>query len=292
MNILSKMYGGSLKPADPRRFLIEAIVGAMQADGVVQKEELEVLEINLQEHEMFAGLNPRVTKALVEMANESIAFAGGPLRRVPYMARGLPSRSHRLAAFAVACEITLADGAIPAPGEKAYLDLLKAWFLLGDEEAKALFEAAKRKRGMHEVEDRTRHMQTIMPTNIECMALMAAADGRVTSAERNALIGVLRNLGDMAVLSLDEIEDSVDNAFRSLEGKEPDREISKVAKLLEEPSDRYWAAVYMMIIALADGYGDWRQVWLLGSAQEALQLTDEQMDRALATAKLFPVGKG
>jgi uncharacterized tellurite resistance protein B-like protein len=291
VNILSKMYGGNLRPADPRRFLIEAIVGAMQADGVVKKEELEVLETNLAEHEMFAGLSGRAAKALVEMASESIAFAGGPLRRVPYMARGLPSRAHRLAAYAVACEITLADGEIPAPGERAYLDLLKGWFLLGEEEAKGLFDAAKRKRGMHEVEDRTRHMQQIMPINIQCMALMAAADGQVTHQERNALLGVLRNVGDMAVMEEDQIMEAVDKAFRAIEGTEPDRQIAKVARGLEQPSDRYWAMVYMMIIAIADGYSDWRQVWLLGSAQDAMGLSDQQMDRAMATAKLFPVGK-
>ena len=57
------------------------------------------------------------------------------------------------------------------------------------------------------------------------------------------------------------------------------------------PSDRYWGAVYMMILAYADGLRDWRQVWLLGSAQEALKLNDDDMDRAWATAKLFPVNK-
>jgi uncharacterized tellurite resistance protein B-like protein len=289
VNLLSKMYGGSLRPKDPRRFLIEAMVGAIQADGVVAKEELEVLEANLQEHEMFAGLAPSITRVLVEMAGDSIAFAGGVLQRVPYMAKHLPSRSHRLAAYAVACEITLADGPIPAEPEQEYLDQLEFWFLLGEEESRAIFEAAKRRRGMAEVEERTRQMQGLMPFYVECMALMASADGSVSAAERQALSGVLRNIGDMAILSARELDDVIDTAFRRVEGRDGDREIVRIAGAMDTSSDRYWAAVYMMILAYADGFRDWRQVWLLGSAQEALRLSDDDMDRAWQSAKLFPV---
>ncbi len=291
MNLLSKMYGGSLRPHDPRRFLIEAMVAAIQADGVVAQEELDVLEASLQEHEMFAGLKPDITRVLIEMAGDSIAFAGGVMRRVPYMAKNLPSRSHRMAAYAVACEIVLADDPVPAEAEQEYLDYLKTWFLLGEEEAKAIFQAAGRRRGMAEVEERTRQMQGVMPYNIEGMALMACADGNVSSAERQALRGVLRNIGDTAVLGDNELEDLIEDAFRKVEGKDGDREIVRIANGMETPSDRYWAAVYMMILALADGHRDWRQVWLLGSAQEALKLTDDDMDRAWSTAKLFPIVK-
>ena len=283
------MYGGSLKPGDPRRFLIEAMVGAIQADGVVKQEELDVLEENLADHEMFSGLSKDVTRALIEMAQESIAFAGGPLRRVPYIAKGLPSRSHRMAAYAVACEIILADGPTPEAAEAAYLDVVRKWFLLGSDEGKRIFEAASKKRGMTEVEDLTRAMQALMPYNLECMALMAAADGTVTAAERNAVLGVVENVGDMAMLGDGDLGAAIDTAFRKVDGRDPDREVVRIAAAMGTPTDRYWAAVYMMIIAFADGYNDWRQVWLLGSAQEALRLDDESMDRAWASARLFPI---
>lgn len=283
------MYGGSLKPGDPRRFLIEAMVGAIQADGVVKQEEMDVLEENLADHEMFSGLSKDITRALIDMAQESIAFAGGPLRRVPYIAKGLPSRSHRMAAYAVACEIVLADGPMPEAAEAAYLNILKKWFLLGEDEGTRIFDAAKRKRGMTEVEDLTRGMQAIMPYNLECMALMAAADGTVTAAERNAVLGVVENVGDMAMLGDGDLGAAIDAAFKKVDGKDPDREVVRIASAMATTSDRYWAAVYMMIIAFADGYNDWRQVWLLGSAQEALRLDDEAMDRAWASAKLFPI---
>jgi tellurite resistance protein len=287
VNLVSKMYGGSLRPGDPRRFIVEALVGAMRADGVVTPEELEVLETSLQEHEIFSGLKPEATKLLIDIANESIAFLGSPVRRIPFMAAALPSRTHRMAAYAVASEIALADGESPA--EVLYLRALKNQFLLSDDEARSIHDAAKKRRGMTEVEDRTRRMIALVPTFVECMALMAAADGEVTETERRALLGVLMNVGDLAILSGRELSDAIQAAFKKFEGRDPDREIAKIAAGLESPSDRYWAAVYMMIIAVAGGVRDWRQVFFLGSAQEALRLDDRQMDKAMATAKLFPV---
>jgi uncharacterized tellurite resistance protein B-like protein len=265
---------------------MEAIVGAMQADGVVTKEELEVLETSVAELEMFSSLSPEAVKALIDIGNEAVAFCGSAIRRIPYMAKGLPSRSHRLAAYGVACEIALADG--ESPPEVLYLRHLKQHFLLGDEEALAIYEAAKKRRAMSEVEQRTLRMQDLMPLNIDCMAFMAAADGTVTDAERRALIGVLRNIGDMAVLSDDELQAAVNDAFRRIAGKDADREIAHIAQQMSS-SDKYWATVYMCIMALADGQRDWHNVWLLGSAQDAFKLTDRQMDQAMNSARLFPV---
>jgi tellurite resistance protein len=286
VNLLSKMYGGGLRPSDPRRYLMEAIVGAMQADGVVTKEELEVLETSVAELEMFSSLSDLAVRTLIDVGNEAIAFAGGSIRRIPYMAKGLPSRAHRMAAYGVACEIALADG--ESPPEVLYLRHLKQHFLLGDEESKAIYEAAKKRRAMGEVELRTLKMQDLMPLNLDCMALMASADGTVTDSERRALTGVVRNIGDMAVLGEEEMQKAVDDAFRRVEGKDADREIGKIAGQMST-SDRYWAAVYMCIIALAEGQRDWRRVWLLGSAQEAFKLSDRQMDQAMNSAKLFPI---
>lgn len=283
------MYGGTLKPGDPRRFLIEAIMGAVNADGVVKPEELAVLEISLEEHEIFCGLSKSVTKTLIEIAQESMAFAGGPMRRVPYMAKGLPSRCHRMLAYAVACEIILADDPVPALAEKAYLDLLQESFLLADNEVEALMDSAVRKKTMHMVEDLTEAMQKLLPLYIEAMALVAQMDGTVTAKEREVFVGVLQSLGDCSAMSETELGELINAAFKTVTGKEPDNEVRRIAKLMKTPIDRYWVAVYMSILAIADGIGDWRENWLLKFAQEPLKLSVEEMDRAFSNAKLFPI---
>src|SRR6266540_313449 len=100
----------------------------MQADGVITQAELAVLESSLSEHEIFSGLSGEATRLLIDIAKESIAFLGSPVRRIRFMAAALPARTHRMAAFAVASEIALADG--EAPAEVMYLRALKNHFLL------------------------------------------------------------------------------------------------------------------------------------------------------------------
>jgi tellurite resistance protein len=288
-NLISKMYGGGLRPSDPRRFLIEAMVCGMWADGKVEKSELDILERNLQDHELFSGLSRVTTTELIEMANESIDFAGGPMERVDAIARGLAARTHRMAAYAVACEICFADG--ETSEERIYLEKLRKALLLEDDEATSLKEAARRGKGMVEVEDRTRAMRQLMPRFIEAMAIMAMADGVVTEDERTVMIGVLRTVGDMAVLSDDEIADAVDRSFSKINEKEIDREVGELSRNLRSRSDRYWAVVYMMVIAIADGFQNWHHVWILPLVKDAFGFSDGDMDKAMDTARQTPVAK-
>src|SRR5262249_52503373 len=124
--------------------------------------------------------------------------------------------------------------------------------------------------------------------NLECMALMAGADGTVTDAERRAVVGVCRNIGDMAVLGDDELQGAVNKAFKRGGGNGAGPEVSKISQMMSWRG-RDCAAVYTCLIPIADGGRDWRSVWLLGSAQEAFKLTERQMDQAMNSAKLFPI---
>src|SRR5215831_11630811 len=47
------LLGGGLKPNDPRRFLIEAMIGAMNADGVVDPRETQAVERQIASHPLF-----------------------------------------------------------------------------------------------------------------------------------------------------------------------------------------------------------------------------------------------
>ena len=44
----------------------------------------------------------------------------------------------------------------------------------------------------------------------------------------------------------------------------------------------------MMIICLADGKADWREVAFLSTTRDAFGLSDEHMDLAMQAASLFP----
>ncbi len=287
MSFLRKMFSGGASPDDPRRWVIESMLAAMASDGEVLEDELEVLQKNIDEHELFSGLTQEASSRLIDIAADAIRESGGGAARAPTIAKGIPSRNHRLAAYAMACEVCVADSEL-AEGEIAYLEALQTAFGIGDDEARELFEAARADSGLLTLEEKTMRMRGLLPHFVRCMALMAAADGEIHDEELVGVTAVLRNIPDMAVLSKDEFEDVIVEAFESIKGRQPEQALEEFAAQIENPADRYWTAVYMMIIALADGKEDWREITFLGAVSKSFGLNDEQMDQALATARMFP----
>src|SRR3982750_4982951 len=106
---VKELLGGGLRPNDPRRFLIEAMVGAMHADGVADPREAAEVERQIATHPLFTGLGAAAAKTLIGLSNDAIQFAGGSLGRAPAIAKGLPARIHRLAAYGMAAEVAAAD---------------------------------------------------------------------------------------------------------------------------------------------------------------------------------------
>jgi uncharacterized tellurite resistance protein B-like protein len=109
MSFLRKMFSGKVGPDDPRRFLVEAMLGAMEADGEVMEEEMATLEGNLGNHPLFEGLSNEELSRMTDVAADAIREAGGGKARADAIAKGLPSRSQRLAAYSMACEVCVAD---------------------------------------------------------------------------------------------------------------------------------------------------------------------------------------
>ncbi len=92
----------------------------------------------------------------------------------------------------------------------------------------------------------------------------------------------------MAVLSSDELNDAIVNSFNRVKDKDLGEAIGEAACIITAGTDRYWTTVYMMIICLADGKADWREVAFLSTTRDAFGLTDELMDHAMQAASLFP----
>lgn len=287
MSFLRKMFSGQVQTEDPRRFLIEAMLGAMEADGDVTEEEMETFEDNLSKHELFNGLSGEEIGRFTDLAADAIRDAGGGKARLAAIAKGLPSRSQRLTAYTMASEICVADRQL-AEAEIAFLDEMQTQLGLDESEAKELFEAARKRSGLLTLEEKSQKMKVLMPKLVQCMAIMAAADGEVHDDERKGIRTVLGKIPDMAVLTAAELDRTVNSALDAVQGKDIESELAAIAKVIEQPSDRYWTTVYMMIIALADGKTDWREVKCLESTREKFALTDEQMDAAMTTASQFP----
>ncbi|MBA3451518.1 MAG: TerB family tellurite resistance protein [Deltaproteobacteria bacterium] len=287
MSFLRKMFSGRVSADDSRRFVVEAMLGAMGADGEVTDEEMAVFEGSLAEHPLFGELSGEERGRLTDMAADSIREAGGGKARLPAIAAGLPSRSHRLAAYAMACEICVADREL-AETEIDYLDGLQTALALEEGEAKEVFESARKHTGLLTLDEKSEKVRELMPSFVRLMALMAAADGEVHHEERLGMRAVLRNIPDMQVLTPEELDEAIDVALERIKDSDSKVELAQIATDIIKPSDRYWVTVYVMIIALADGTQDWREVEFLESMKGTFGLADSHMDSAMKTAAQFP----
>jgi tellurite resistance protein len=287
MSFLRKMFSGKVSSEDPRRFLVESMLGAMEADGDVTDEEMATFEGSLNSHPLFEGLSQDEVGRLTELAADAIRVAGGGKARLPAIALGLPSRNQRLAAYALAAEICVADREL-AEAEIEYLDGMMTAFALEETEAREVFEAARKHSGLLTIEEKSEKVRDLLPAFVRCMALMAAADEEIHHEERIGMRAVLRNIPDMSVLTNPEIDEAIEVAIARVAGKDNKVELVEVAKEIPSVSDRYWVAVYTMIIALSDGKNDWREVEFLANLKKTFGLNDNQMDLAMRTASQFP----
>lgn len=287
MSFLRKMFGGGVERDDSRRYLIETMLAAMGADGDITEEELETLDRTLSENELFRDMSSDARGRLIDIAADAIGEAGGAMNRLDAIAAGLKGRMHQQLAYAMACEVCVSDGQLPE-SEIKFLDGLQKAIKLDDDTAKEIFDGVRSDSGLQTVEERAANMRELMPHFVDCMALMASADGEIHDEELVGVRAVLSAIPDMSVLTSDELNDAIVAAFERVGTRDLSEAIVAAAEVITNPTDRYWTTVYMMIICLADGKADWREVAFLSTTRDAFGLDDEQMDYAMQAASQFP----
>ena len=206
--------GGALRPNDPRRFLVEAMIGAMHADGQVDERELAIIDKHLAEHDLFGGVATNAAKTLIELATDAIKFAGSATARVPAIAKGLPSRIHRIAAYSMACEIVTADSDLSQP-EMQFLEALRHAVRIGPHEAQEVFNALHANQLAAHMDDRVLRIRSLVPAAVEIFTLRAHALGKVTDDHRFQLRDFFLAMPDL-VRPVDDIEGLLYHAFRKV----------------------------------------------------------------------------
>jgi uncharacterized tellurite resistance protein B-like protein len=282
------LLGGGLKPNDPRRFLIEAMIGAMNADGVVDPRETAAVEQQIASHPLFQGLGASAARTLIEMSNDAIRFAGNAFGRAPAIARGLPARIHRLAAFGMAAEVAVADEHL-AEGELHFLEALRIALRIAPLESEALIGQARAGHLAEYLEDRYHRIKALTPVACEVFTLRALSRGMATDEQRFRIRDFFAAIPDLA-LGKDELDAALYRAFRK--PRAPDAqvfgELSHVASTLPDPVDRYWMIVYTLVAELPATVPSWRVIPFIGVMQAAFQITDTDMELAVVDALTFP----
>lgn len=285
---VANLLGGGLRPNDPRRFLIEAMIGAMNADGVVDPREMAVLEQQLKTHPLFQGLGAKAARTLIELSNDAIEFAGAAVSRAPAIARGLPARIHRLAAYGMASEVAVADQQLHE-GELGFLEALRIALRISPTEAHQILECARGGQLAAFLDDRYLRIRGMIAIASEVFALRALARGVANDEHRFKVRDFFAAIADLQLTS-DELDAELYRAFRR--PRAPDAqvfgELARVAQTLPDPVDRYWIVVYTLVAEQPATVPSWRVVPFIGVMQAAFQITDTDMELAVVDALAFP----
>jgi hypothetical protein len=285
---IKDLLGGGLRPNDPRRFLIEAMIGAMNADGSIDQRETAVLERQLSQHPLFQGLGAAAARTLIDLSNDAIKFAGNAVARAPAIAKGLPARMHRLAAYGMAAEVAVADMTMHQ-GELTFLEGLRISLRISSLESGQIITAAQTGQLTDYLEDRYRRIRGLIPVACEVFALRALARGVANDEQRFKLRDFFGSIPDLQ-LTKDELDAELYRAFRR--PRAPDAqvfgELSRVASGLPDLVDRYWMVVYTLVAELPATVASWRVIPFIGVVQSAFQITDTDMELAAVDALTFP----
>ncbi len=285
---MKTLLGGGLRPNDPRRFLIEAMICAMNADGSVDPREMAVLERQIAVHPLFQGLAANAARTLIDLSNDAIEFAGGPLGRAPAIAKGLPARMHRLAAYGMAAEVAAADE-VMHPGELSFLEALRISLRISPAESGEIINAARARQLTEYLDDRYLRVRSLISVAAEVFALRALARGVANDEHRFKVRDFFFGIPDLQ-LTQDELDAELYRAFRR--PRAPDAqvfgELARVAQSLPDPVDRYWMIVYTLVAEIPATVPSWRVIPFLGVMQAAFQINDTDMELAVVDALTFP----
>jgi uncharacterized tellurite resistance protein B-like protein len=282
------LLGGGLKPNDPRRFLIEAMIGAMNADGVVDPRETAAVERQIASHPLFNGLGAVAARTLIDLSNDAIQFAGSAFGRAPAIAKGLPARIHRLAAFGMAAEVAVADQQL-VDGELQFLEALRIALRIAPLESEALIAHARAGQLADYLDDRYQRIKTLVPVACEVFALRALGRGKANDEERFRVRDFFAAIPDLT-MTKDDLDTELYRAFRRprAPGAQVFSELGAVAATLPDPVDRYWMMVYTLVAELPATVPSWRVIPFTGVLQAAFQITDTDMELAVVDALTFP----
>jgi hypothetical protein len=280
--------GGALRPNDPRRFFIEAMLGAMMADGVADPREVDAVHKQITEHPLFAGLGPAAARTLVDLSNDAIRFAGNAVSRAPAIARGLPARIHRLAAYGMAAGVAVADEHV-VDGEFRFLEALRIALRIAPVEAEAVVTAARSGRLAQYLDERYQRLRSLVSIAAEIFALRALARSTNKDEHRFQVRDFFAAIPDLA-LGQDELDAELYRAFRRPRppGAQVSSELARVAQGMPDPVDRYWMIVYALVAEMPATVASWRVIPFIGVMQSALQIVETDMELAVVDALTFP----
>jgi hypothetical protein len=285
---VKELFRGALRANDPRRFVIEAMVGAMLADGFADARELEIITTRIANHPLFESIGEGAAKTLTDLSADAIQFAGGSLARVAAIGKGLPARCHRLSAFAMAAEVCASDTQFDDT-ERQYLEALRMALRIGPLEAEYTYAALATGELARFLEDRVLRIRSLTTLVCELFAVRAAAKGQADDDHRFEISDFLSSIPDFHT-NRELLDTDLYRAFKrnAASGDQVHVELRRIADTLPDPIDRYWLVVYALVAEPPADLPSWRVIPFIGLLQGTFQIIDADLELAVSDALSFP----
>jgi hypothetical protein len=285
--VVKDLFRGALRSNDPRRFVIEAMVAAMLADGNADARELALVTERISQHPLFEGMAPEAAKTLTELSADSVRFAGGALARAASLGKGLPARCHRLTAFAMAAEVCASDTRF-VDAERAYLEELRLALRIGPLEAEFAYASLATGELAHFLQDRVLRIRSLTPLACHLFALRAAAKGELDDDHRFRVREFVAAIADF-IPDRDALDGELYRAFKAAAAAEDvPGDLRRLAEALPDPIDRYWLLVYALVAEPPGDVPSWRVIPFIGLVQNTFQIIDADVEFAVVDALAFP----
>jgi tellurite resistance protein len=253
--------------------LIEAMMLAASADGVVEPRELQILIARVIERPEFEGTSAEALNAMVEGAVRSLAAAKNLDDVLSSLRDRLPEHRNRLLAFGLSASIAFADRKATRE-ELGLLKTIQSALGISEAEVQRVVEVVQRSESLTEVLGEPPEMLLT-----ETMVLVGAADGVVREAE---LMTMFENLAGDPVfrdVSRSAAEAALKTAIANLVAEGLPKRLSVLARGLTTGAQRRKAFQLAVRVAKSEGGPRHAELRVLELLQSTFGLADDEVKK-------------
>ncbi len=252
--------------------LIEAMLLAASADGVIHAREMQTLIRRVVERPEFEGTRPEELNSLIESSAARLAGAKKLDTIIASLRERLPDHRNRLLAFGLATAVGLAE----RRASREELGLLKAFQAglgISEDEVAQIFTAVEAGQPLNEVLGEPKER-----LYAEVMVLVSVADGKVIASEAAAIVEALAGDPVFRDLSMDRAQLFVRDAMQALSDDGMAKRLTVMAHGLSTHPQRLKA--YALAARVAKAGGDRpTEMQLLELLQATFGLADDEVKR-------------
>lgn len=253
--------------------LVDAMLLAAAADGVVQNAEIRALIARVLERPEFRGTGPDQLAALVDRSVQRLTSAQALEDVTGSLRERLPDRRSRILAFALATAVALAD----KKAHQTELKLLKAvQAALGISEAEVaeVFECVEQGRPLSEVVG-----EPFEQLLADTMVLVSTADGAVHEREVRVMLESMAGDPVFHGLSLDVAQRALEEAVACLARQGLPQRLAVLANGLASHGQRLKAFELAVRVARSRERSRPEAERMLDLLQATFGLADDEVER-------------